>query len=160
MVGLHACLEFELADEFRRLVNLLPDAWQKQALPAAIANDQAVDVGAQRADQIHFALARYSSRRRQDRDMNVEPLEFFRAEWRKARIAEARLPGVVGYVEQKRTVWNKRAAAAAQLVADCERDERRALRQQRAREHALDIQPRRLSIAEGGLLDHLAGEID
>jgi len=160
MLGAKARLQLQLAHELHWIVQMLPDARQQQCLLARIADNQPVDVGAERAQEFLFARARNAPRRGQDGDMQFELGQLRLRQRRKARIAKTRFERIVSDIGDERTMREHRASAAAQLAADAERDEGGALRREHPRKCALDVQTWRLSAIRGRLLHHLAGEIE
>src|SRR5258706_2538551 len=102
MIGRQTGLAFQIPDEIQRIGNSAPDAGQENGAAVAVADDQRVDIAAQRARQLRLALAGDMPRCRQNGYMEMDRLKLRRRQRRKARIVERRFVCIVHDVIEKR----------------------------------------------------------
>src|SRR5271157_2985968 len=89
-----ARLHPQMTDEFARAGDVAPDARQEQPPLPPDPHNEAVAVWLERPDELGFARRRKGARMGEDRDLDLEAVEFGFAEFSEARVGEARLHDV------------------------------------------------------------------
>ena len=72
MIGRQTGFALQAADEIQRIGNSAPDAGQEDGAALAIADDEPIDIGVQRARKFSLVLARDVPRRRQNGYMEMD----------------------------------------------------------------------------------------